>query len=514
MSRPVSSNASKVAANSFWYGIEMAFEIVTALATSMIMARTFGPEKLGYFNYVMWITNLSGTLGSLGLPMTSRKYMSEFFGQGRPDLARATFFFAFRRHLWLSVVITLAGLGIILAVADPEWRLASALQVASVLPSMIRFLPSQANMASENLRANVPGSIIGQSCFIAGVLLSIWLDWGLVGIAGGILAARTIECIVRTIPVLRWMKTLPDVPLPEEHARRIVKFARDSTFTLVVNIIVWDRSDMIFLERMVPQRAEISFFSVAFNLTEKMLLLPNTLAQATSVTLLAQFGRDRSQLPQIAAVTLKYLLLLSTPLLLGMAALSPAVVPLFYGDAFRPAAVALALAATLAIPRSLLSPGFNYLQAIERQRLLLYWNLVCACINIGLDLTLIPRWKAMGAVMASGIAQLFSVVGIWAIIISLDKVKVPWSAMFRILLAGGVMAAGVTLIVRRFTPALGIVLGIPAGAVLYLACIRMLGVLNAADRSRLRLIGQRLPVRMQPGWIKIVALTGGREMGA
>src|ERR1019366_7115456 len=107
------------------------------------------------------------------------------------------------------------------------------------------------------------------------------------------------------IPVLRWMKKLPEVPLPEEHRRRIVKFARDSTLTQLVNIIVWDRSDMIFLERLVPQRSEISFFSVAFNLTEKMLLLPNTLGHATSVTLMAQFGRDNSQLPSMAAVTLK-----------------------------------------------------------------------------------------------------------------------------------------------------------------------------------------------------------------
>ena len=194
-----------------------------------------------------------------------------------------------------------------------------------------------------------------------------------------------------------------------------------------------------------------------------------------------------------------------------MAALSPAVVPLFYGPAFRPAAVALALAATLAIPRCLLNPGFNYLQAIERQRLLLYWNLLCACINIGLDLTLIPRWKAVGAVMASGIAQLFSVVGIWVIIIFLHKVKAPWGAILRILAAGAVMAAGVSLVVRHFSPAVAILLGIPAGAVLYLGCIRMLGVLNAADGYRLRLIGQRLPARVRPAWMKTVTLMAGGE---
>jgi len=182
----------------------------------------------------MWLTTLSGAIGSLGLPLTSRKYMSEFFGKGRPDLARASFDFAFRRHVLLAVGLTLGGLVLILTVSDPAWRLSSALLVASLLPSMIRSLPSQANMASENMRANVPGSIIGQSCYIAGVLLAIWLGWGLVGIAAGILFARTTECLVRAIPVLRWMNKLPKVALPEEHRRRVVKFARDSTLTQLV----------------------------------------------------------------------------------------------------------------------------------------------------------------------------------------------------------------------------------------------------------------------------------------
>jgi Na+-driven multidrug efflux pump len=66
------------------------------------------------------------------------------------------------------------------------------------------------------------------------VLLAIWLGWGLVGIAAGILFARTTECLVRAIPVLRWMNKLPKVALPEEHRRRVVKFARDSTLTQLV----------------------------------------------------------------------------------------------------------------------------------------------------------------------------------------------------------------------------------------------------------------------------------------
>ena len=56
------------------------------------MARIIGPQKLGYFNYVMWLANMSGIVGSVGVPMTTRKYMAEYLGRGEPGVARAVFF--------------------------------------------------------------------------------------------------------------------------------------------------------------------------------------------------------------------------------------------------------------------------------------------------------------------------------------------------------------------------------------------------------------------------------------
>ncbi len=190
MSLEKSGNTARIAANSFWLGLEMAFDIVSGLVTTFILARTFGPERLGYFNYVMWLTTLSGAIGSLGLPLTCRKYMAEFLGQGRPEMARAIFEYSFRRHALLSVLVTLFGVTMVFTLSDPLWRTVSLLQVLSVLPGMLRHVPSQANMAAENLKANVPGSIIGQSCHVGGVLLCIALGWDLAGIAASMFAAR------------------------------------------------------------------------------------------------------------------------------------------------------------------------------------------------------------------------------------------------------------------------------------------------------------------------------------
>jgi O-antigen/teichoic acid export membrane protein len=270
--------------------------------------------------------------------------------------------------------------------------------------------------------------------------------------------------------------------------------------TQLVQLVVWDRSDMIFLERLASSRAEISFFSVAFNLTDRALLLPTTLAHSTSVAMLVQYGRQPASLPPMAAQTIKYVLVMATPLLWGLASLSSILVPLLYGPAFTPAAVCLALSASIAVFRSLLPPGVNYLQAVERQRFLFVWNLVCAVVNVALDVLLIPRYQALGAVSANGVAQFMAIAGIWSMVFRTGRIPVPWKAVASILGAGAAMAAGVWALVRTLPPLLAVGVSIPAGAAIYLGILRLLGVFDQRDAERLRQIEQKLPARLRPLW--------------
>ena len=52
------------------------------LITSIAIARALGPSKMGYIIYVAWLASVVGTLGSLGIPSTTQKYMAEFLGMG------------------------------------------------------------------------------------------------------------------------------------------------------------------------------------------------------------------------------------------------------------------------------------------------------------------------------------------------------------------------------------------------------------------------------------------------
>ena len=64
------TNTKTIARNAGWYGLENGIGFVVTLFTSIAIARTLGPSKMGYIIYVMWIASIVSTLGGMGIPET------------------------------------------------------------------------------------------------------------------------------------------------------------------------------------------------------------------------------------------------------------------------------------------------------------------------------------------------------------------------------------------------------------------------------------------------------------
>src|SRR5579872_3068488 len=84
-------NTRTIARNSFWYGLELFFSLGAAFVTSVAVARVMGPERLSYYQFMVWLTSITISVGTFGLPTTTRKYMAEYLNRGEPGVARATY---------------------------------------------------------------------------------------------------------------------------------------------------------------------------------------------------------------------------------------------------------------------------------------------------------------------------------------------------------------------------------------------------------------------------------------
>jgi O-antigen/teichoic acid export membrane protein len=499
------SNAKVIGRNFIFMGLEVVITLVCTLLTTVVIARVIGPTRLGYFNLIFWLTSITCSVGSLGIPLTTFKYMGEFLGGGQKELARAVFFY----NLWAQTVIacalTVVGLITVFTLVDPAYRVCSILLVLSMVPNMMTFVPSQANSAAEDAALNTRGSFVGAIVYVAAVAVSLLLGWNLVGIAAGVLLYRTAELAVKTVPVLESMKSVPRVPVPKEIRRRMFSFSGLSTGLMILQIVIWDRSDIIFLKLLQPDIRQLAFFSVCFSVADRLMRIPQTFANALSATQMAEYGRDKARLFRMTSKASTYVLLGALPILIGVACIGGPFVRLMYGPQYLSAIPVFIVVALLSIPKAILTPAQTLLYSAEDLGFILKWGCVAAAINIFLDLALIPGHGALGAAWANGVAQSFAALTIWGRVLVRYPVRVDKPVLLRLAAATLAMAIAVLGIVAMpLSDLLKLAIAVPAGAIVFLVTSRMFVVLHKDDRRRLLQLSALLPAPVGSSFNRLV----------
>lgn len=501
---PTGTKAQAIAAHSLWFLLDSVVLTLVTFGVSVVVARAIGPTELGYFNYIGWLTNISRLIGSLGIPITTRKYMAESLGKGEHGIARAIYQHTAMRQTSVALVITAIGAVVILFVGDPRYRTVSLIQLASILPAMLCFIPTQALAANENIRVSVISSAISSIANCVGVMASLALGWGLLGISLSTLGSRTLEFLLRWYSVTQWLKRLPIAALPAELRQRMRSFSWHNTALMVLNAVVWDRSEVVFLKHMASSIEQVTFYTISFNLCERVLEVTHVFSMGLEVTMMTQYGRDKTQIPPLLAVAAKYLALVAAPLLIGLAALSSALVPLLYGEQYVPAIGVLFVSASLAVAKPLLQPATQFFQAFEKQALLLKLTCWFAALNLILDISLIPFMDARGAAIANGATQFAAVIAMWLVLIRQFAIPLDYGAVARICGASIAMGVPVWFLASMLNRWAAPLVCIPVAAVIYLLAIRALRVVNAGDVQRLLSLKRTVPCRLRGPYEKLV----------
>ena len=500
---------ASIVTNSFWYGLETVADVLIGVASSIAIARVIGPQRLGYFVYLTFLTNVAGRLGAEGVATAARRYMSEYLARGEMALARSVFFTILRLQTLLSAAVVLVGVAIVWFLVEPAYRLAACLLVLSIAPALVSVVPSQANMAAERFSRNIPSAIAGLLAYAIMVTLALTRNWSLAGLASAFLVRRLVETTIRIIPVIRWMRKLPECRAPASLNRKLLNVSAQNLAITALTLIVWDRSEIMFLKAFCDVR-QLAFYSVAFSVTGYLALLPNVIGAAVGANVMAEYARARSRTSVIAANSMRYLGLLVLPLNCGIAALSGPAIRVAYGPLYAAAIPVLAIAAVLAIPKAFYWLPYTIHLAADKQTVLLRWLMVTAVLNVGLDALLIPGHGAVGAAIANGVAQALTV----AILLAKAKQLCPMKLMNRTvaaIVASAALMAGAAIGLAALLPPLpASIAGVIAGAMVYLISLRLMRALSPADLAFLDQGIARLSPAVRRFVGPVVALSVGR----
>jgi O-antigen/teichoic acid export membrane protein len=507
------SNARTIAKNTGWYGLENIISSIITVFTSIAIARTLGPSKMGYMIYVMWIATVVSSLGSLGIPAATSKYMAEFLGKQDRGPARFIYFRTLFLQVCLASVSTIVLLAWVKQDANAEYRRASILIVLSIWPTMVNFISAQANAATEQLEKNLPASIASTAVFLFAVVGTLVLHLGIIGVAASFLIMRIVDFTARLVPTMRRIESWEKITAhPADLSRRMTRFAVQSVATLIIALIVWNRSEVVLLRHLCFDIRQVAFYSVAFSLADRLLIGSSVFASSTSTTMFAQYGRDQSKLASLAASSFRYLALTAIPVHCIATALAAPALLVFYGDKYLGAAAAVTLAPLLCMPKAFLGPVQSLLQSTERQSLVISSTIIAGIVDIGIAWWLIPIFGAVGACFASGAAQVIAIGSMWGLAMRLYHIRLPWRQLAKICAISVVAALIAHFISIELTPVWGVVWGGAGSLLVLLVLIPVMRVMEPEDHVRFRILTSTLPKPLAAPLDKFLALLGRPEL--
>lgn len=496
---PEQSSSRTVAVNSAWLTLEATVGLFGGLAASVAVARVLGPEKVGYFSYLLWAVSAVTIAASLGVPGATRKFAAEYFGAGRIRAGLDVVGRTWRVQAFTAAAAAAVALAVVLAVIGPEHRLFAALGALTVAPTILLEIPTAASAAAQQNRAIVIPAVISATLNLGGVGLCLALGWDLPGLAASLLLARILDMALRRMFFARIAAGLrasvagrPDPPADAADSARIRRFCLHAAALQLLYLVVWDRSEVFFLERFCPIE-QVAFYAIPFSMASQALIFARTFSATASVNLMTKVASRTEAARAQTALIVRYLFVFITPLLFGLAALSGPIVRTFYGAAFEAAAPVTAILAVSSLARAALTPLMFTLAAFERQGRAIAVTLACAVLNVALDFALIPSHGALGAAVANGIAQLAAAGGIYAYLTRSMGISLDPGRLLRVAAAaaGCVLPAAALSFTAPAWVALGA--GVAAGVALYPPLLKVFRASAQGDSDRVNEVAPLLP---------------------
>lgn len=460
------------------------------ICVSAIMARTLGPQNMGVYSYAMWIVGTLGILANVGLPAALTKYVSEFMGSG--DNATAVRVGKRLLRTQLIVALIVAGLAACLWFFRTPYRnivllaavmiLLQALQqgLLACLAGVQRF----DRIAWISLYAALAqvASVGGAAILHSGVMGMLWAT--LAGLAVGTwLSYRAVDKLLLNQSAASSLS----IPETQDIFVRIRKFSITISYILLVDTIVWQRSEVLFLKwySTLPQ---IAFYTLAFSIATKLGEVSGTFSSTLLPLYSESYGRNgMTDIGRVYVKAVKYLqMVMVFPCLLAATICRP-LVELLYGSSYGPVVVPLQL---LLISLALTSIGVvasPLLVGTEKQSFIAKYGTFVAVLNIVMDLVLIPRHGALGAAIANCTAQIAGVIGGTIFVLRYAHASFPWRTTAKTYLAAAIAIVPVAICFSE-APA-GVFLRVGSAAtsiVLYLGLLVFAGELGKHDLRALK----------------------------
>lgn len=296
----------------------------------------------------------------------------------------------------------LVGLGLFLycrleGVSRADTALVLAVALAQMFWGMMEFSAAGLN-ALERMDQEALVRTSGRLAALALCGGLFWAGWRLWGLVGGLAAANAWAMLLGLWFLRRHgpFRLRLDWGFLAYLAREALPLALTNVF-----VLVYFRVDVVMLEAMGSSFKEIGLYAAGVRLVDGVGVVPLLVARSLLPVLSSLAGRDPAALLKLYRQGQRLLLILAVPAALGLWAVRQELVTAIYGAGFARTGPVFWFLAPSLIFMFLTFLQLNTLTVLGLQNRAALVTGVCAGLNVGLNLILIPTHGFMGAAAAT-----------------------------------------------------------------------------------------------------------------
>lgn len=423
--------------NTFWYALVTVLGLASGLLMSILLARALGPARMGDFSYLVWAGRMMEYLATLGFAIATVRYTAAARARGELSLASGFVrFFVTRQLISTAIVITVLS-PIVVAFSPDSLRWPFVVALLSLVPVTLETIYTNAVYGAQRYDITAQTSALKMGLHLALSAVALWLGGGVLGVVVAVLVGTTVSCAVQEWRT-RGLYTAPPAPVEAGPGSEVRRYVIVASACAILESLVWERSEVFFLRLSQPLES-IAFYSLAFGLATRAMLLPTIFVKPLLPAFAALHGQAaRAEYVAVYRRALRYVALVGMPLAAVAAPLAPAAVTFLYGAPFLPAAHIFQALALVAVLDAMRGVAWVAMTGTGDRRYVIQAMVVAALMDIGMAAVLIRPYGTTGAVIANASAQVVAAGWVFAAMARTREAAFPAAGVARIAAAAAV----------------------------------------------------------------------------
>lgn len=432
---------------------------------SIIVARTLGVEGTGIVAYALWFMSVATVVSDFGMPQATLRFIAR--DTDAQDLRSALFRSLLRRFILTTGLM--AG-GIVLYALwqqSQDNTHGSMVWIATTVLFLSYAYATMAIGAAQGLgQFDRAASMTLIGCLVQPVL--VFAGAFVLGPFGAILGHATRH-LPQALDIRRYIgrSPPPDRKLPTD----VAIYARNNWYSGSIFALFGARIELAVIGFFFTF-TQVGYYSIG-------LTMSGMVAQFAVFSLafvIPQFGvlhdqKDDRAIARAFEGTIRWLAIVIAPVAIGGASIAPVLIPLVFGEDFRPAVwpavillgFSLAQALSAVISRAILAKD----RSADELRMTIVW---CAITTVAL-LLVVPAFGQMGAAVARAAASMLLLLILGIYCRRVLHLKLPLAALLKCICAALLCAGTATLVLARLDGMTGLLVSVSAAALVYLTAL-------------------------------------------